>query len=249
MENAAYPEPIPTIHAEVMTSANNALKQARSILRAHKNSAKDKAERLIASGFKNAQESKELTALTKSANEERKNIEVIKHFQFKYPSHKFILLRDVKTICKKYGLVYGQVELFTGFVPEIKLKEVENFVVDSTDRQLTTIPGWGSPRKSNKSLDAFTTRQRNLLIKGRNIRIRNRTNWGYWRTTTFCLESMMIIAPPQQMEMTGKQIRNHKVVDIIKDPVVLCPVKGGYLVVTAWGDEASDPIIVNQKLN
>lgn len=35
----------------------------------------------------------------------------------------------------------------------------------------------------------------------------------------------------------------------IPDPVVLQPVKGGYLILTAWGDEASDPLVVNQNFN
>lgn len=33
------------------------------------------------------------------------------------------------------------------------------------------------------------------------------------------------------------------------DPVVLKPIKGGYLILTAWGDEASDELVVNQKFN
>ena len=35
----------------------------------------------------------------------------------------------------------------------------------------------------------------------------------------------------------------------IPDPVVLQPVKGGYLILTAWGDEASDPLVVNEINN
>ena len=33
------------------------------------------------------------------------------------------------------------------------------------------------------------------------------------------------------------------------DPIVLAQVKGGYLIVTAWGTEASDPRVHNEKLN
>lgn len=35
----------------------------------------------------------------------------------------------------------------------------------------------------------------------------------------------------------------------IPDPVVLYPVREGYLIVTAWGDEASDPDVVNEVNN
>ncbi len=33
------------------------------------------------------------------------------------------------------------------------------------------------------------------------------------------------------------------------DPIVLAKVQGGYLVVTAWGDEASDPDVVQPRRN
>lgn len=33
------------------------------------------------------------------------------------------------------------------------------------------------------------------------------------------------------------------------DPIVLCQTKNGYLIVTAWGDEANDELVANQTLN
>lgn len=36
---------------------------------------------------------------------------------------------------------------------------------------------------------------------------------------------------------------------VIQDPIVSQPVRGGYLIVSAWGDEASDPDVVNQLFN
>jgi hypothetical protein len=58
---------------------------------------------------------------------------------------------------------------------------------------------------------------------------------------------LKIVAPEKDFDMTGKEVRNRKVE--IKDPIVLQPVKYGYLILTAWGDEASDPIVVNQINN
>jgi hypothetical protein len=37
--------------------------------------------------------------------------------------------------------------------------------------------------------------------------------------------------------------------DPVLDPIVTVGVKGGYLIITAWGDEASDPDVTNQKMN
>ncbi len=39
------------------------------------------------------------------------------------------------------------------------------------------------------------------------------------------------------------------IVSTIPDPVVLCPHKDGWVIVTAWGDEASDPLVVNEQMN
>jgi hypothetical protein len=57
-------------------------------------------------------------------------------------------------------------------------------------------------------------------------------------------KKLQIVAPEKDFDMTGKMVRDRKVMEI-PDPVVLQPVRWGFLIVTAWGDEASDPIIVN----
>ena len=61
-------------------------------------------------------------------------------------------------------------------------------------------------------------------------------------------DTFSICAPVKDMDMTGMEItegyKMRKKIEI-PDPVVLKEVIGGYLIVTAWGDEASDPIVVN----
>ena len=63
--------------------------------------------------------------------------------------------------------------------------------------------------------------------------------------------NLQICAPVKDMDSTGLEVaegyklqKKH-----IPDPVVLQPVKNGYLILTAWGDEASDELVVNQKFN
>jgi hypothetical protein len=36
---------------------------------------------------------------------------------------------------------------------------------------------------------------------------------------------------------------------MMQDPVVLMPVNGGFLIVTAWGDESNDSLIFNGVKN
>jgi hypothetical protein len=62
------------------------------------------------------------------------------------------------------------------------------------------------------------------------------------------VEPFLICAPLKDMDVEGQILKNKvffipKLVKVeVPDPVVLHSVDGGYLVVTAWGDEANDPI-------
>jgi hypothetical protein len=63
-----------------------------------------------------------------------------------------------------------------------------------------------------------------------------------------------IVAPLIDFNMTDSEIKDFKISKIeIPDPIVLKPVyfnnQKHYLIVTAWGLEASDEIVVNQKMN
>jgi hypothetical protein len=61
---------------------------------------------------------------------------------------------------------------------------------------------------------------------------------------------LLIIATKDQLNMKNARVQGHKLVDIVKeDPIVLQPVKNGYLIVSAWGIEASDKEVQNPKFN
>jgi hypothetical protein len=62
--------------------------------------------------------------------------------------------------------------------------------------------------------------------------------------------SLLIIATKDQLNMKNTRVQGHKLVDIVKeDPIVLQPVKNGYLIVSAWGVEASDKEVQNPRFN
>lgn len=66
------------------------------------------------------------------------------------------------------------------------------------------------------------------------------------------MEPLVICAPITDMRLDDDAtLEGHKIVEKVHvpDPVVLCPVHRGYLIITAWGDEASDPLVYNEKLN
>lgn len=65
-------------------------------------------------------------------------------------------------------------------------------------------------------------------------------------------EGFMICAPQKDMDTSDMKIQNRMLVnekEPLDDPIVLKAVKGGYLIVTAWGNEASDPLVVNEINN
>jgi len=55
---------------------------------------------------------------------------------------------------------------------------------------------------------------------------------------------LQICAPIKDMNTSGYERRGHNLIKHIPDPIILQPIEGGYLIVTAWGDEASDELIV-----
>jgi hypothetical protein len=62
--------------------------------------------------------------------------------------------------------------------------------------------------------------------------------------------TLLIIATKDQLNMKSARVQGHKLVDIVKeDPIVLQPVKNGYLIVSAWGVEASDKEVQNPRFN
>ena len=77
----------------------------------------------------------------------------------------------------------------------------------------------------------------------------NNTN-GYSPLTICAVESLFnqdAWKEGKQRIIGKKEIEAKSQVDL--DPIVLFEVEGGYLIVTAWGDEANDELIFNESLN
>jgi hypothetical protein len=60
---------------------------------------------------------------------------------------------------------------------------------------------------------------------------------------------LKICAPPSDMDTRNMTSKDGFLQREIQDPIVLQPVKDGYLIVTAWGEEASDENVVNSVNN
>lgn len=262
------------IHRDFDAANEVALAEAEAFLEKCKNVPQEKADNLELVGFV---KSKEVTRIRESMDTlklQQKTVELIGRYRVEYPNYKFILPQQVDEICDKYGLVMGGVGDFTGFVPEKNLQDIVRFkktfksnswvvydwrygrnvgVIDMSNYEVRRSGDYehfywiGEGDDPSGRTKHF---QRNVgeagfyadgIIDGRRIDL---TMSGCRLTEP----TFMICGPLKDFDMKGKRVVGNRLLNI-PDPVVLYPVEGGFIIVTAWGDEASDPIVVNQEMN
>lgn len=198
----------------------------------------------------------------------------IDYYREKYPLNKFITHEEVKRLCKKWGLVLGDAHLFIGEIPERNLQEIEKFNLKKED----WVFGEGSVRsriddfevrmEPRMSWDGRVFEQE-VTVRGvrsfAQLRELEREVWGMMAGEPRGLRddwspgsrrevskpAFKIVAPEKDFETTGYMIQDNELVEQppVYDPIVLQPVKGGYLIITAWGPEASDELVINQIFN
>lgn len=207
-----YPEIIQKIHNEFFNCDNGT----------------EKDKRLFELGFINAQGTEKYSSKAV-------------YYQKKYPLYKFITKKQVTAICKKYGLIFGKIALFNGFVPEKNLKEIECFKIEWIDCSVF-YNEWDIKFEFNQLPDKikkkFIAHENEFnKITTREISENEFTGKKY---------NMMIVAPKEQFNLPDDYKIDWKTKKIINmDPIVLQKVNGGYLVITAWGNEASDENVIN----
>lgn len=261
---------IAEIHDTFNTAGDKLLANATKILQMEK-SPYEKVERLKIAGFVSSIEVQKWNTLSVT----KKLADLIQYYQAKYPNNKFITEEQVRLICDKYKLVCAPIERYKGFVPEIKLRDIESFKFDTRDNavlMIKIIGAWGTGigvdfgirRLGGKhihkklGLKLIPENHPSLYCHGNSLfAIReggDNVGGGYVdKIQIFGDRQMQICAPSKDMKLTGLSkigaIFSSVSTVTVPDPVVLQPCAGGYLIVTAWGDEASDENVVNQKMN
>jgi hypothetical protein len=219
----------------------------------------EKGNKLAALGFKQAlstteavKEENRIRSLKIENNSKAELEEAIRHFSFKYPHYKFITEESVKKICEKYNLVYATVDRYIGDVPDKNLKDMENFKIAEEDICIIQYD-YSSFGGSERFIGYLNSSQRKIEEEWQkdNDKYRSYCHRSYFNFRKNLLE---IAAPLKDFDLKGHEVRNFKLSKIeIPDPVVLQPVvrnnKKYFLIVTAWGQEATDELILNQKNN
>ena len=255
-------EIIEEIHDSFFTEVDKLFATAKisNSLDTDKQALLDKCKRLKALGFTNTKEVKEaeieierLNKLQKENEEKQELIEAINFFSITYPTYKFITEDSVNKICQKYGLVYGEISRYLGTVPDKNLKHIEQFNVHDNHECYLTETIYMGMRGNSSMNKRYITKDEHEKIK-----LRYKDNFAlmfsiYSREVNLKCP-LEIAAPVKDFNMEGMEVKNNKIQKIeIPDPIVLKPVifkdKKHYLIVTAWGEEASDEVVVNQQMN
>lgn len=242
------------IHETFFTEVDRLLEEANIThpVKTDKQDVIDKANKLRSLGFGRsvvakdaAEEEERLRALLQENNDKESLRKDILYFKQKYPLYKFITEDSVKSICEKYGLVYGGVENYIGDVPDKNLEQIEKFKIDKDDciykynREM-----WGSMGRSEWGITNYGVHNRFMEQHPSGYHYENSVFERHRK------EGLLIAAPPSDFDLSLMDIKDKKVVKKeVPDPIVLHPVihsgKEHYLIVTAWGPEASDKEVIN----
>ena len=258
-------EIIEAIHNEFETEVDRLLAEANIMnsLESDKEDLVNKGKRLKELGFgaskdvSEANEEEERLRKLENENREKKILaEAINYFSQKYPFYKFITEDSVKKICEKYNLVYSKASRYVGDIPEKNIEDMENFKISEDDAcyffetiQYSSYDG-RAYYIDERYISKTTAKEECEKHKPKSLSesISNTSH-----TIDKC--PLEIVAPIKDFNLNKSEMDGFRINDKIEipDPVVLQPVhykgKKHYLVVTAWGLEASDELVVNEKLN
>ena len=272
VETQNYPKEVLEIHNEFNTAADRILEEANQILKDSEQKDFQKIDRLKALGFVKCNQVVELDPLKEKINLSKEQIELVNYYKVQYPFNKFITTQQVEQICKKYGLLYGDVSLYKGFVPEKNLKEIESFKLKKEDiPYLTVYDRQGNmigailKKDCDDDLIAYFNRRSDNFIYITELDGQP-ANYSFpvphyekYKHLSFVKgrkrkPSLKICAPLKDMDTTGMKLTNgFKLEKEIPDPVVLQPVNQGFLIVTMWADEQFDPftepLLRNDEIN
>jgi len=223
-------------------------------------------------GFGNVKTVKEVAKLESKKSVSEKVISTIEYFRTYYPQYKFITESEVKILCEKYGLLLGDAANFTGDMPEKNLVDVENFKLRKEDwkekasfgyfvPRASSVNEWGyfdSRREGSKSYIGESSfdmymRQMQALLEPPRIQVQYSPGVDASKKKEVEKEQppFKICAPKEDFNTLGYEVKDGY--RLVWDPIVLQPVEkdgiSAYLIVTCWGDEASDEMVVNQKMN
>ena len=245
---------IEAIHKRFDIAGERLLAQAKRIIANVKEPNTDKIERLKALGFGATKPIKEMQERGKAKNEAHETIEAIEYYRTYYPSYKFISTKQIQSICKKYGLLYGDSKNYLGDIPDKNLAEIEAFKLREEDYyeepkgiwESLMLPsynhsfyerylgGFVGPITSSNS-DAAMALSKGLLADEKLKEPKKEK------------PAFKICAPQKEFNTSGYEVKDG--FRLVYDPIVIQPVKfkniEGGLIISKWGlpEEANKELL------
>lgn len=266
---------IAEIHNEFDTAENRLLMEAENLLKElnieTETEMTQKADRLLRLGFTKASPVKWVKE--NSLIKTRDHAELIRYYKQTYPFNKFLTEGELERICKKYKLVFAPVSNYIKDVPNKNLEEIENlaslkFEDRPKDEVFTKVfYGFdvvgvntvgairlGLPFKINDFAATFFKDIDNYL-KMNYPQVASR-NYICSRGEVHRInkQGLFICAPQSHFDLDGLKKQNkysfmNTVITEVKDPIVFRYCRGGIQVITKWGLEAEDKVLVNEIMN
>lgn len=264
------------IHAEIDEAQEIILKEAVQTLTAASLKDINKGERLKALGFVNTPAAINAAKVMQEKEGASERAELVEAYKREYPLLKFLTEEAMASICEKYGLIMAPISHFIKEVPTKNLEEIEQAkpLINSLKAKAKTTtkiiyysnsysgPSFcskkqarklGLPKEINK---AFHSQFKlNDYLKA-NYKGADKFQYlcDEMTETIEDRSGLFIAAPPSNFNLKGLNKTSKFGFSIIKtreikDPVVFRYCKGGLQVLTKWGDEASDPALLNEINN
>ena len=193
------------------------------------------------------------------------------YYQANYRFLKFITVEELTRICTKYGLITAPVNAYIGDIPEKNLIEIENGqpikIKDLASGAIKQTSFWDDDEGGSSSAydfpfeeyltkDVVTTNSKDINwgdstdIDGFIDHLNSYSTPQYDHVDFRSANVGFHIAAPLKMFDPNKLSLLHKVgsqyIEVIKtDPVVFKYCRGGVLIYSKWGLEASDPGLSN----
>lgn len=263
------------IHDSFNAEGNRLLNEAKAFLSEANISTEEESmvHKLMTAGFGSHPLISKLSEKRMNIKMKTELATLVDHFNFQYPQNRFITKEGVDNLCKKYNLLCGPVENYIGDVPLNNLDQILNFkVLPEDNKYMKSGVSWSGReflieisykefQEVHKIQAIYNDPIKNdmdgeysglNLNKGgvlNSLLAMNRLSYSSQRRY-FKDTSLDICAPEKDFNKTGMEISGTQLIKkVIPDPVVLHPVRGGYLIVTAWGIEAKDAAVQSPRSN
>lgn len=229
------------IHADFDSAQERLVAEATRIVNKKPVDLIEKGERLKSIGFTSAKPVSISEVVLSRIAQSKEFLSNLSDYQVRYPDYKFITDSEVERLCKKYGLVFGPANKYIGDIPEKNIREIESFRLLEEDYIV------------KDETFTFTTYVGSIFHSGRWADTDPRPNIDFGVTYEKSPEKIKpdfkIVAPKKDFDTSNMTLKGYVLEENLPDPIVLQPVKGGYLIVSKWGIEGNDESLTNELMN